>query len=79
MENSDKNDSSEISAVFATRENFDSQKVFSKKNFFGIQRSTFFRFNNFQNIWAIKLILFLKMCKISCRLQKSNKTLRNIF
>ena len=44
--------------MFETREDFDSQKVFGKKSFFGIQVSTFFEVNNFQNIWAIMLIFF---------------------
>ena len=47
MENEDKNDSAQIWAVFGTREQFDSQKVFCNKSFFGIQVSTYFEVNNF--------------------------------
>ena len=45
--------------MFGTREHFDSQKVFWNNSFFGIQVSTIFEVNNFQSIWAIKLIFFL--------------------
>ena len=50
-----------------------------KHELFGIQGGTFFGVNNFKNISAIKLILFSKMYKMSCRFQKCYKTFRNCF
>ena len=50
-----------------------------KQELFDIQWSTFFGVNNFQNIWAIKLILFFKMCKIWCRFEKWKRNTRNCF
>ena len=50
-----------------------------KQKLFDIQGSIFFRVNNFQNIWDIKLIFFFRICKVWCRFQKCNKTLRNCF
>ena len=40
----------QISAVFGTRENFDSGGVFWNRSFRLIQATTFFRVYNFENI-----------------------------
>ena len=50
-----------------------------KQELFGIRESTFFGVNTSKNIWAINVILFFKMCEISCWFWKCNKTLRNCF
>ena len=50
-----------------------------KREISGIQVTTTFGVNNFQNIWAMKLVFFLKMRKILFRFQKSKKRFRKCF
>ena len=43
-----------------------------------IQVTTFFGVNNFQNVWALKLIFFFQMLKILCRFRKCKKKKKKI-
>ena len=54
-------------------------KVLLKRELSGIQVTTFFRVNNFQNIWAMKLIFVLKMRKILFRFWKCKKNSEKIW
>ena len=47
-----------------------------KRKLSGIQVTTFFGVNNFENIWAMKLIFCLEMLKSFCTFRKRKKTWR---
>ena len=50
-----------------------------KQDLWGIQETTFFGLNNFQNVWAIKVIFFKKTLKIVCIFQKCKKVCKKYF
>ena len=54
-------------------------KAVLKRELCCIQIKTFFRVNNFQNIWTTNVGFFLKMQKVLFRFQKSKKKIKKMF
>ena len=54
-------------------------KGVTKRKLSDIQVTTLFGVNNFQNIWAMKVIFFFKMEKTLCRFGNAKEIWENIF